>query len=374
MAGIYLHIPFCKQACHYCNFHFSTSLRHKDAMLLAILQELELRKDYLADKTIETVYFGGGTPSLLSAEEILTIFDKIRSYYRLSKDLEVTLEANPDDLSKEYLAALKTTPVNRLSIGLQSFVSKDLEFMNRAHNAHEAKQCLLNAQAAGFNNITIDLIYGTPTLSHEDWLNNLQTVFDLGIPHLSCYALTVEPKTALAHFVKTGKVKDVEEEHTAQQFELLLEQIAKNGYEQYEISNFCKPPSYAKHNSNYWKSVHYVGIGPSAHSFNGHSRQWNIANNAKYIKSLEQKQLNFELEELSKTEQFNEYVMTTLRTKWGANLAVIEQKWGIEVAGQFEKQASEYCREGFMQLAGKQYILTTKGKLIADNIMADLFS
>ncbi|MCP4437900.1 MAG: radical SAM family heme chaperone HemW [Aureispira sp.] len=373
MAGIYLHIPFCKQACHYCNFHFSTSLRYKDAMLNAIKQELELRKEYLNGAKVETVYFGGGTPSLLSAQEILSIFDLIQLHYPLAKDLEVTLEANPDDLTKEYLAELKTTPVNRLSIGLQSFVEEDLKFMNRAHNAQEAKQCLVNAQEAGFHNITIDLIYGTPTLSHKSWLKNLQTIFDLGIPHISCYALTVEPKTALAHFVKTGKVQDVEEEDTAQQFELLLEQMAENGYEQYEISNFCKPSFYAKHNSSYWKSAHYVGIGPSAHSFNGHSRQWNIANNGLYLKALKNNELNFELEELSETEQHNEYIMTSLRTKWGANVEHIANRWGVKVALQFKKNVEQYCQNGFMELKEEEYVLTTKGKLIADNIMSELF-
>ncbi|RMG82695.1 MAG: radical SAM family heme chaperone HemW, partial [Bacteroidetes bacterium] len=261
MAGIYLHIPFCKQACHYCNFHFSTSLRFKADMIQAMLVELNLQKDYLAGETIETIYFGGGTPSLLSADEVLFFYEKIAALHPLAPNPEITLEANPDDLTDEKIKALRKTPVNRLSIGIQSFSDEDLRFMNRAHNAGEALESLRRALDAGFENITVDLIYGSPTTSDEQWAANLQTVFDFKIPHLSCYCLTVEPKTALAHFVKTGKAPPVDEARAVRHFEILTEAMQAEGYEQYEISNFAKPGWYSRHNSSYWKGKKYLGIG-----------------------------------------------------------------------------------------------------------------
>jgi len=372
LAGIYIHIPFCKQKCNYCNFHFSTSLRQKDELLLAIHQELEQRKDYLEGQVVETVYFGGGTPSLLSAEEILEIWEVITKHYQLKETLEVTLETNPDDLTVEYLETLRQTPVNRFSIGIQSFFEEDLKFMNRAHNANEAKACIMAAQAAGFHNLTIDLIYGTPTMSHKSWLANLETAFSLNIPHISCYALTVEPKTVLAHQVQKGKIPQLEDSHTAEQFELLLEQMKAHGYEQYEISNFCKPPHYAQHNTSYWKGKHYLGIGPSAHSFNGHSRQWNIAHNSKYIKSLKAGEQYWELEELSPENQYNEYIMTALRTKWGVDLSKLEE-WGKGNGDLFKQQVEAYIKDGFMEIKENAYVLTGKGKIIGDSIMSELF-
>ncbi|MDC0231364.1 radical SAM family heme chaperone HemW [Aureispira] len=372
MAGIYIHIPFCKQACHYCNFHFSTSLKSKDDLLLTIHRELKQRQGYLQGQSIETVYFGGGTPSLLSAREINEIWEIITKHYHLKENLEVTLEANPDDLDIDYLNELRTTPVNRLSIGIQSFFDSDLLFMNRAHNANHARSCIQAAKDTGFNNITIDLIYGTPTTSHSDWIKNLQTAFDFDIPHISCYALTVEPQTALAHFIKKGKIKNLDEIHSAEQFEILLEQIENHGYEQYEISNFCKPSKYAIHNTNYWKGKHYLGIGPAAHSFNGHSRQWNIAHNSKYIKAIQTGNTYWETEVLTCENQYNEYIMTSLRTKWGVNANQLMQ-WGDLNSKSFLKLAETYINDGLMELRDTNYVLNSKGKLLADTIISDFF-
>ncbi len=372
MAGIYLHIPFCKQACHYCNFHFSTSLQYKSDMVVAILKELELQKDYLKGETVETIYFGGGTPSLLSQEELALVFQKINEHYAISNSVEITLEANPDDLTPEKLAVLSTSPVNRLSIGIQSFFEEDLQFMNRAHNAEEAKVCVQNAKNAGFDNLTVDLIYGSPTTSITNWRVNLQTVFDLKIPHISCYCLTVEPKTALDHFVKTGKAQPVDEEQAAQQFEILVEEMEKQGYDHYEISNFALPDCYSKHNSSYWLSKKYLGIGPSAHSFDGVSRQWNIANNAKYMAALAEGNLSFEKEMLTTTQQYDEYIMTSLRTIWGCELERVAgfdekfKKYFLKNVQPFLNDGSVFKENGF-------YFLTKKGKLLADKISMELF-
>ncbi|WMX15998.1 radical SAM family heme chaperone HemW [Aureispira sp. CCB-E] len=372
MAGIYIHIPFCKQACHYCNFHFSTSLKQKDILLEAIHKELKVRKEELAGQTVETVYWGGGTPSLLSAAEISEMWDVITKNYTLKDDLELTLEANPDDLTPAYLNALIKTPINRFSIGIQSFFDEDLAFMNRAHNASHAYTCIQAAQDAGFDNLTIDLIYGTPTTSHERWKANLNKAFELSIPHISCYALTVEPKTALAHFVKTGKAANIDDDHTAEQFEILLSEMERNGYEQYEISNFCLPNKYAKHNSNYWTGKHYLGIGPAAHSFNGRTRRWNIANNAQYINALKNDTTYWETEVLTAENQFNEYIMTALRTKWGVSARHLEG-WGGNTRTWFEKEAMIFVRQGLMTKRGEVYTLTAKGKIVSDSIIADLF-
>ncbi len=372
MAGLYLHIPFCKQACHYCNFHFSTSLKQKDEMVQAILQELTLQKDYLKGATLDTIYFGGGTPSLLTQQDLLNIFEKINQVHPVASNAEITLEANPDDLSTEKLTELKNTPINRLSIGIQSFFEKDLTFMNRAHNATEAKNCIQNAQSIGFNNLTIDLIYGTPTTSNEMWQQNIQTALDFNIPHISCYCMTVEPNTALDHFVKKGKADPVDEEKAAQQFEMLMTDLKSAGYEHYEISNFAKSGWHARHNSNYWLGTDYLGIGPSAHSFNGKSRQWNVANNAQYIKALTAQETAFEVETLSKEQQYNEYILTALRTKWGCDLAKIEN-WGQAFKHHFEKISKSYLTNQLIQQKNNIFTLTDKGKLLADRIALELF-
>ncbi len=376
MPGIYLHIPFCKQACHYCNFHFSTSLRQKGAMVEAIVRELEGQKDYLQGAPLSSIYFGGGTPSLLDAAELEQIFSKIYQLHSVQTDAEITLEANPDDLSLEKLQALRNSPVNRLSIGIQSFAEEDLRFMNRAHNAHEARTCIENALATGFDNLTLDLIYGTPTTSHEQWAKNLDTIFQYPIPHLSAYCLTVEPKTALDHFVRQGKASPVDEEHANAQFLYLMEATQAQGYEHYEISNFAKPGHYARHNSSYWLGEPYLGIGPSAHSFNGQSRQWNVANNAKYLKILNEEDVTqlsntglFELEELSPATRYNEYVMTGLRTIWGCDL----QKIAPIFQPYFVENVQPFIDKGQVLVQNHQYRLSASGKFMADYIAAQLF-
>ena len=372
MSGIYIHIPFCKQACHYCNFHFSTSLKYKSEMIAAILKEIDLQKSYLPNKKLDTIYFGGGTPSLLDEQDLGLLFEKINQIYEVADDAEITLEANPDDLTLEKLRMLKSTPINRLSIGVQSFAEEDLKFMNRAHNAAEAKSCIQNAQQMGFDNLTVDLIYGSPTTSDAQWESNVQQLMDFQIPHLSCYCLTVEPKTALGHFVKNGKVKPVDEEQSAHQFEMLMQMMQTNGYDHYEISNFAKPQHHARHNSNYWFGKSYLGIGPSAHSFDGKTRQWNVANNAKYLRALKENQLDFEKEILSPEQQYNEYVMTSLRTMWGADFEKIKI-WGEDFLHHFSQKTDFFIQNKTVVRKGRFFILTKKGKLLADNIAMELF-
>ncbi len=372
MAGLYLHIPFCKQACHYCNFHFSTSLKNKDAMVAALLQELRLQREYLEGEPLETIYFGGGTPSLLSQLELDAIFEAIFKHYSVApQNLEVTLEANPDDLAVLKINELRNTPINRLSIGVQSFSEADLRFMNRAHDASEAHACIQNAQHAGFENLTVDLIYGSPTTSHQQWAANLSTLISLRIPHLSCYCLTIEPKTALAHQVKKGSAQPVDDEHAAQQFEHLMEATERAGYEHYEISNFALPGWYSRHNASYWQGKKYLGIGPSAHSYNGHSRQWNVANNANYIRSIQAGDVPFELELLTPVQRYNEYVMTGLRTAWGCSLLKIKDL-GFET--HFAEGAKVFLEDGTMQVVGNTYRLTKAGRFLADGIAAELFA
>ena len=373
MPGIYLPIPFCKQACHYCNFHFSTSLKHKGAMVLAILKELELQRDYLGGTEISSIYFGGGTPSLLEVSELEQIFSKITALHRIAPNAEITLEANPDDLTVEKLSALRRhTPVNRLSIGIQSFSDEDLRWMNRTHSAAHAHACLRDAVAAGFDDLTIDLIYGAPTTSDAQWAENLQLAFSYGIPHLSCYCLTVEEGTALGAFVRKGQQPPVDEEKAARQFEHLMEVAAERGYEHYEISNFALPGRHARHNSNYWRGEHYLGVGPSAHSFDGQSRQWNLANNALYIKALEENKVPFEIENLTPAQRYNEYVMTSLRTMWGTELGKIREM-GEPFAAYFQQEVRVFLNNGTIENVGEIYRLSRAGKLLADGIAAELF-
>jgi oxygen-independent coproporphyrinogen-3 oxidase len=372
MAGIYLHIPFCRQACNYCDFHFSTSLNNKDAFLIAMQKEIVLQKNYLEGQKINTIYFGGGTPSVLSALELQRIFDDLNHHFDIASDAEITLEANPDDLDAKKIKDLRSTPVNRFSIGIQSFSDEDLRWMNRAHTSSEAVRAVKAAQDAGFENITIDLIYGLPEMDHHRWRNNLQTAFALEVKHISSYNLTVEPGTALGHAVKTGKAKEVDEQKSAEQFEIMLEAMKNAGFIQYEISNFCKNGMFSKHNSNYWKKEHYLGLGPSAHSFNGVSRQWNKANNALYIKGMEAGKPEFEREELTIEQRYNEYVLTTLRTMWGADLSYIQNEFGIEFHQYILKAAAKYLNE-MMKYEENKLFLTDKGKLFADRIASDLF-
>ncbi len=374
MAGIYLHIPFCKQACNYCNFHFSTSLRLKDDMVNAIIKEISLNKNYLQGQTIETVYFGGGTPSLLSAAELMRIWDALERNFPDQYLKEITLEANPDNLTPEYIKALRSTPINRLSIGIQSFHDKDLQYMNRAHNAGEADYAVKAAQDKGFENISIDLIYGTPTMDDKGWIENINKAIALKVPHISSYSLTVEPKTALAHAIEKGKSREPDNAQTAAQFEQLMLRLNEAGYDHYEISNFALPGKYALHNTNYWKGKHYLGLGPSAHSFNTYSHQWNVANNPQYLCSiLKEGKVPFEVETLSFEDRFNEYIMTSLRTMWGADLDYIEKQFGGDVLSSLTDQGKEYEAKGWMEITPTHMILTSAGKLFADRIASELF-
>ncbi|MFD0765494.1 radical SAM family heme chaperone HemW [Mucilaginibacter lutimaris] len=372
MAGIYIHIPFCKQACHYCDFHFSTSAKYKDEMVAALLKEIGIRKDYLQNETIETIYFGGGTPSVLSADEIMRIINAITELHAVSADTEITLEANPDDLDQQKINAFRHTPVNRFSIGIQSFFDEDLQWMNRIHRANEAEVSVKRAQDAGFKNITVDLIYGYPLLSDAKWKHNLNKVFELGIPHISAYSMTVEPQTALAAFISKKKQPPMNESQSANQFNIMLDAMQVNGFEQYEISNFCKPGHYSRHNSNYWKGVNYLGIGPSAHSFNGDTRQWNIANNARYIKSLLENTIPAEIEVLTEINRLNEYIMTSLRTIWGLDLNKLNSI-APGAKNNVLEAAVPFFDDGSIKQTGNVLTLTTQGKLYADNIASSLF-
>lgn len=343
-------------------------------MVKAIARELGFRKDYLTDKRLDTIYFGGGTPSLLTAAELAFLFEAISRHFEVSPGAEVTLEANPDDLTPERLASLRQSAVNRLSIGLQSFSEEDLRFFNRAHSADEAARCLDLALEAGFDDLSVDLIYGSPTTTDAQWERNLDEVFRRRIPHLSCYALTVEPQTALDHFVRKGKAPQVDEAQAARQFSYLAQRAASEGYAHYEISNFALPGRYARHNSSYWKGEHYLGVGPSAHSFDGASRQWNVAHNAKYLKALqsESPQGFFEREELSVADRYNEYIMTGLRTSWGVSLEQI-QAIDPQAAPHFQREAYIFLEQGQLVQSGGRFFLSPQARFLADGIAAALF-
>lgn len=372
MAGIYLHIPFCKKACHYCDFHFSTSLKYKDELLDALAKEIHLQRDYLAGETVETIYFGGGTPSILEATEINRLLGEITQIHTVSSTAEVTLEANPDDLDNAKLHALRQTPINRFSIGIQSFYDDDLVWMNRVHRGAEAEASVKRVQDGGFENITVDLIYGYPLLTDAKWKTNIQKVVELEVPHVSAYSMTVEPQTALATFIRKKQSPPMNDQQSAEQFTYLIDAMQKQGFEQYEISNFCKPGHYSRHNSNYWKGVKYLGLGPSAHSFDGETRQWNVANNPRYIEALTASTIPAEREILSETDRLNEYIMTSLRTTWGLD----KQKLNTIAPGasaQLDPQTAEFFeKEWLIEKEGILY-LTPTGKLYADHIASELF-
>jgi oxygen-independent coproporphyrinogen-3 oxidase len=382
MSGIYIHIPFCKQACHYCDFHFSTSLKKKTELVNALCQELVLRKDELKDE-VETIYFGGGTPSLLSIEDLRLLISEVYNNYEVSENPEITLEANPDDLldvslsavedlAETKLLAFKNIGINRLSIGIQSFFEEDLKLMNRAHNASEALECIKEAKKY-FENISIDLIYGIPGMSDERWKKNLEIALKLDVPHLSCYALTVEPKTALKKFIEKGIVPPVDEDVAKQHYEILLSETEKAGLENYEFSNFGKPGFHSRNNTAYWEGKPYLGIGPSAHSYNGKSRSWNVANNTKYIKSIEEGILPSETEILSKKDKYNEYIMTGLRTKKGVSLKKVENDFGKNYLEYMLKQAENPIKNNLLILENDTLKISKKGKFLSDGIAADLF-
>lgn len=373
MAGIYLHIPFCKKACHYCNFHFSTSLQLRGEMVDCIAAEAVLQRSYLQGQPVGTVYFGGGTPSLIGPEAIQRLLDVLRQHYHILPDAEITLEANPDDLSPESLRAFRATGVNRLSIGVQSFFEEDLKWMNRAHHAEQSIDCLKEARAAGFDNFSIDLIYGGPTLTDERWLANIHQAVALNIPHLSCYALTVEPGTALDHFIQHHKIPPIDPDRAAKHFGILMETLETAGYEHYEISNFALPGKRSKHNSSYWQGKHYLGLGPSAHSFNGTSRQWNIANNPLYIQSIKKDTVPFEIEMLSPSMALNEHIMISLRTEAGCQLETVAERFGADKKSALLAASREFIRKGWMRQDDDRLTLTREGKFFADGIAAALF-
>ncbi|HNS17794.1 MAG TPA: radical SAM family heme chaperone HemW [Bacteroidales bacterium] len=373
MPGIYLHIPFCRKKCHYCNFYSSTLLQHKQYFTDALTKEIILRSNYLSTVPVQTVYFGGGTPSLLTAGDLARIFGDLNRIFQIADDAEITLEANPDDLTGKYLSDLRTLPVNRLSIGIQSFFDDDLHFLNRIHSARVALDSIKRAQDKGFLNLSVDLIYGIPTLTREKWAENLQIAFSLDIPHISAYALTVEPGTSLEKLIIRGKAVSPDEEAMVDHFNLLCDEMRKNGYAHYEISNFCKEKNESRHNIGYWTGEPYLGLGPSAHSYNGISRQWNRVDVRTYIESIRNGQPDIEVEILSRDQKYNEYVMTSLRTVWGCNTEVVLERFGRMYNDYLLGQAAGWIKSGHLISEKDVLKLTHTGKLFADRITSDLF-
>ena len=371
-AGIYIHIPFCKQACHYCDFHFSTSLKKKDEMILALAKEIEMRKSEFQNEIVETIYFGGGTPSILPISDLKFLIDEVYRNYKVAENPEITVEANPDDLSEERIIELSKNKVNRLSIGIQSFFEDDLKLMNRAHNSEEAQKCLEIATQY-FDNISLDLIYGIPGSSNEKWKQNIEKALSFGIPHISSYALTVEPKTALDKFIQKGIIKAPDDEVAQEQFHILVATLKENGFIHYELSNFSKPDYFSKNNSSYWLGKKYIGIGPSAHSYDGKNRGWNISNNGLYIKSIQANEIPIETENLTETDRYNEYIMTGLRTIWGVSLARIEQEFGDKFLTYLNNQSVKFIADDLLSLSDGILTTTKKGKFLTDGIASDLF-
>lgn len=372
MAGIYLHIPFCRQACTYCNFHFTTSLRYKDDLVKTLAKEAEKEKEYLQGEKINTIYFGGGTPSILEVSDLEFLISGLFKNYPVSPDAEITLEANPDDVTNNKLRAWKSIGINRLSIGVQSFFEEELRWMNRAHNANQAIDNLQLARKE-FENITIDLIYGSPLLTDEMWKQNVDRVVELDIPHLSCYALTVEEKTPLYKLINTQKTSDVDNEKQARQFLLLMQWLREKGYEHYEVSNFAKSGFRSRHNSSYWKGQKYLGLGPSAHSYNGMQRRWNVANNSLYIKGIDEHNPGRETENLTSTQKLNEFIMISLRTKEGMDLDTLEKEFGLKQKDRIQQQIEKFRVNNLIRVNNSTIQLTDEGMLRADGIACELF-
>ena len=374
MAGIYIHIPFCRQACNYCNFHFSVSLKNKEVLINALIKEIETENNFIKEQDIETIYIGGGTPSLLNEYELEIIFKVLKKKYLINNDVEITLEANPDDVNENTLEIWKRNGINRLSVGLQSFNEEELKWMNRAHNATQSLKCLDDIRHAGFTNFSVDLIYGSPLQTNDDLQKNFDIIAKRNVPHISCYALTVEPGTLLNKNINAKKTAPVSSDKQAEQFYLLLKMMEKEGYEQYEISNFCKFGYKSKHNSSYWQGVPYFGFGPSAHSFNGFDkRRWNISNNILYIQSLEKNIIPYEEETLTNVQRLNEYIMTALRTSLGINMNYVIQHFGEKNKKQLLNAAQKFIFSGRLILQNENLQLTKEGKFFADGIAGDLF-
>ncbi|RNC91941.1 MAG: radical SAM family heme chaperone HemW [Allomuricauda sp.] len=372
MAGIYVHVPFCKQACHYCDFHFSTNVKRKRQMVAALAKEITLRRSELQGQQVETIYFGGGTPSVLEVDEVVQLISVIQTNYQLVDNPEITLEANPDDLSEDYIIALAKSPVNRLSIGIQSFFETDLRLMNRSHTAEQAVSSIKCATRY-FDNISVDLIYGIPGMDDDQWQSNIEKAVSFGLPHISSYALTVEPKTALKKFIAEKLIPEIDDEQAERQFHLLVAQLGEVGYVNYETSNFGKPGFFSKNNTAYWQGKSYLGIGPSAHSFDGEKRGWNLRNNIKYMQALAADKLPITYETLSRTDRYNEYVMTGLRTIWGVSLQKVEHEFGKTYGAYLHRQAIKYIEQKLLFWDGDILLATKKGKFLVDGIASDLF-
>jgi oxygen-independent coproporphyrinogen-3 oxidase len=375
LAGVYIHIPFCKQACTYCNFHFSTSLKQKDLLLSTLQKEITFTADLSVNREIiDSIYIGGGTPSLLNATDLRSIFESLYKKFEVNQNAEITLEANPDDISKSALYQWQQLGINRLSLGVQSFSEEELIWMNRAHNARESLNSIDLIQEAGFTNFSVDLIYGSPLSSNDELKRNLDIIFKKNIPHISCYALTVETKTLLDNMIRQKRSLPVDPEKQADQFLLLMDFMEQEGYEHYEISNYAKPGMRSRHNSSYWQGMSYYGFGPSAHSFNGKdTRRWNIANNALYIQSLLKDEIPYEEEILTPTQQLNEYIMTSLRTIEGLDIEKVRSTFGNEYAEKLKSGSKKYIENETLVLKNEKLVLTRQGKLFADGIAADLF-
>jgi oxygen-independent coproporphyrinogen III oxidase len=373
VAGLYIHIPFCRQKCHYCNFYSLASVKYIDAFCDTLLEEIYIQRNYLAGKSLKSIYFGGGTPSHVKPEIIRQALQSISKYYSIQQDPEITLEANPDDINVAALKEYKSIGINRISIGVQSFFEDDLKYLNRMHSAEQAFKAVWDAKSAGFENLSLDLIYGIPTLTDEKWEQNLEKAFSLEIPHISAYSLTVEEKTALHRLILKKELPAPVEEEVIGHFRILQKKMKEHGFLHYEISNFCKPGWYSKHNSMYWSGEHYLGIGPSAHSFNGVSRQWNVSNILQYVDLIAKNERFWQSEDLTDIQRINERIMVSLRTMWGLDLNKLSEDFGDEIATGFRLQASGYIRSGAMMENKGIYTLTDEGKLFADGIGSDLF-
>ncbi len=373
MSGIYFHIPFCKQLCNYCDFHKNISLSAKEDMLECLKKELEQRNNYLRNRNISTIYFGGGTPSVYLPQQIQELIDTTAKYFSFADNMEITMEANPDDLTPGYLQELQKTAINRLSMGIQSLHADDLKLMNRRHSDKEAIIAVRNAQKYGFSNISVDLIYGVPGLTMQKWKENLSQIFSLNIQHISAYHLMIEQGTVFAKRVARGKLSEVEEELSIQQFKLLIEKAKENGFEHYEISNFCKKGMHSQHNLAYWQQKAYLGIGPSAHSYNLYEREWNISNNNKYMKAVINGGCFSEKEELSSADKFNDLVLTALRTSFGLNLKQVKLEFGEKIYNHCKKIASKHIKSENIRKENDTLILTDKGVFVSNDVMSDFF-
>ena len=373
MAGIYIHIPWCRKVCIYCDFHFSVSMRNKEALIECMGKEIELQKNYLANETVESIYFGGGTPSVLSSAELSGLLDRIKELFDLSDNTEITLEANPDDMSVEYLKELRSLGVNRLSIGIQSFFDDDLQWMNRRHNREISIGSVKNSRQAGFDNISIDLIYGIPGMDSAKWLENLKIAFQSKLEHISAYHLTLENKTVYAHRIKKGLMQEPDEAAGLEHFEMLMDMAGEHGYLHYEISNFSLPGFISRHNTSYWLQKPYLGIGPSANSYNRKSRQWNVRNNSEYIREINKGIIPCGYEELNQNDHYNEYILTSLRTSGGTDSRKIKQDFGQVYHNHFLKESQSLLNEGKIEKQGDRIVLSRRGKFFADGIISGLF-